>query len=135
MNEKKKPADLSDLSINEWPKAALLALPHRALGDAGQLYDSLLILSTGKRHESGWAAIAIIGVREGKPVEICTSCSDDIEWKLPPATAWGPNKEYLIGRFRMDCAVRSGALHAWARPGQFRVGHALSSTDITLVTQ
>ena len=135
MNEKKKPADLSDLSVNDWPKKALLALPRRDWDDVEPLYDSLLILSTGKRHESGWAVGAIIGCREGKPVEICTTCSDDIEWKLPPATAWGPNKEYTIGQFRMDCAKRSGALHAWARTGQFRVGHALSSTDITLVTQ
>jgi hypothetical protein len=120
------------LSLNEWPKTALLSLPHRDWSDDSARYDSVLIVSTGKKHDSGWAMIAIIGVRAHKPVEVCTVCSDDIEWKLPPAKIFGPNAEYSFGQFRTDCAIKSGALHAWTRDGKFRVGASLSSTEIEL---
>lgn len=120
------------LPVNEWPKTALLALPHRKWCDDSPRYDSVLIVSTGKKHDSGWAMIAIIGVRVRKPVEVCTVCSDDIEWKLPPAKTLGPNAEYSIGQFRTDCAIKSGALHVWTSEGKFLVGASLSSTEIEL---
>lgn len=120
------------LSVNEWPKAALLSLPHRKWDDDSPRYDSVLIVSTGEKHDSGWAMIAIVGVRNQKPVEVCTMCSDDIEWKLPPAKTFGQNAEYSFGQFRTDCAIKSGALHAWTRDGKFRVGASLSSTEIEL---
>ena len=120
------------LSVNEWPKAALLSLPHRKWDDDSPRYDSVLIVSTGEKHDSGWAMIAIVGVRNQKPVEVCTVCSDDIEWKLPPAKTFGQNAEYSFGQFRTDCAIKSGALHAWTSDGKFRVGASLSSTEIEL---
>jgi hypothetical protein len=107
-------------SINEWTKSELLSLPHRQWNNDSPRYDSLLIISTGKKHESGWAMMAIIGCRKLKPVEICTACSDDIEWKMP------------VGQYRSDCAIKSGALHIWTREGKFRVGTSLSSTEIEL---
>jgi hypothetical protein len=117
-------------SINEWSRAALLTLPHREWSDESPRYDSLLIFSTGKKHDSGWAMMAIIGVRKQIPVEICTSCSDDIEWKMPAAKTYGDNKEYTRGQYRSDCVIKSGALHVWTREGKFRVGASLSSTEI-----
>ncbi|MDE2106797.1 MAG: hypothetical protein KGL39_56805 [Patescibacteria group bacterium] len=132
--KKHKPARRSwlGLSVNDWPKSALLALPHRKWNNDRPRYDSLLILSTGKKHESGWAKIAIIGVKKQNPVEVCTVCSDDIEWILPPAKTFGPNAEYSLGQFRTDCAIKSGALHVWCQGGKFRVGESLSSTAIEL---
>lgn len=118
--------------VNEWPRAALLALPHRKWDDESPRYDSLLIVSTGKKHDSGWAMMAIIGVRKQTPVEICTSCSDDIEWKMPAAKTYGHAKEYTLGQYRSDMAIKSGALHVWTREGKFRVGASLSSTEIEL---
>ena len=119
--------------VNEWPKKALLSLPHRKWDDDNPRYDSLLIFSTGKRHESGFAKMAIIGVREGMPVEVCTICSDDIEWKLPPAKTYGSKNEFAIGQFRTECIIKSGALHVWVREGKFRVGPSLSSVVIELL--
>lgn len=119
-------------SINEWSKKELLSLPHRKWDNDTPRYSSVLIMSTGKKHDSGWSMIVIIGCHKQEPVEVCTLCSDDIEWKLPAAEKFGQNDEYSFGQFRMDCAVKSGALHAWTRKGEFRVGASLSSTEIEL---
>jgi hypothetical protein len=119
-------------SINQWPRSALLALPHRKWDNESPRYDSLLIFSTGKKHDSGWAMMAIVGVRKQQPVEICTCCSDDIEWKMPAARLFGFAKEFTIGQYRSDCAIKSGALHVWTDAGEFKVGASLGSTDIEL---
>lgn len=118
-------------SLNQWGRDELLKLPTRAW-DADSEYDSLLLLSTRHKHDSGWAIMAIVGVRDGQPVEIACACCDDIEWKLPPMVTVGGGV-YSIGQMRMDCAMRSGALHAWARKARFRVGAALSSTEVELL--
>lgn len=125
----KKMTETQKQSINEWGKEALLALPVRAW-DQESAYDSVLLLSTGEAHDSGWATIAIIGVAYGQPVEIAVSCCDDIEWKLPAPMSFAG---HTLGQFRMDCALASGALHAWQRCAKFKVGTALSSTTIEMV--
>lgn len=113
--------------LNEWSRSDLLSLPVRGWKETST-YDSLLILSTRKKHDSGWAVMAIIGVVAGQPTEIASACCDDIEWKLP--TMRGVSDDYTIGQMRMDCALKSGALHAWSHANRFRVGMALSSTQI-----
>lgn len=110
-------------------KRELLALPDRAWGEPG-VYDSLLVLSTGRKHDSGWACIAIIGVNGGNPVEVATRCSDDIEWIYPSPRDYG---QFLIGQVRTDCATKSGALQFWSRNGKFHVGQALSSITVQLI--
>lgn len=117
--------------INAWTHKELMALPVRKWDDEKE-YTSLLIVSTRKKHDSGWAVIAIIGTRDYQPEEIAVCCCDDIEWKLPPMKTFGGG-HYTIGQFRMDCALKSGALHVWQREARFKVGIALSSTTIELV--
>lgn len=115
-------------SLNEWTRKELLALPVRCWSEVST-YDSVLLLSTRKKHDSGWAMIAIIGVKDGAPIEIASACSDDIEWKAHPMDVL-LNGAYSIGQIRMDCCFKSGALHAWSRYSKFKVGCALSSIDI-----
>lgn len=117
-------------SINEWSKDELLALPVRGWQEPAT-YDSVLLISTDQEHDSGWAVIAILGVRDSVPVEIAVDCCDDIEWILPEARKL--NDKFVIGQFHMDCALASGAMHCWSRDGKFKVGPALSSTSITLI--
>jgi len=121
-------------SINQWGRTELLNLPRRKW-DKESEYSSLLLLSTRRKHDSGWAMIAIIGVRDGVPVEIACDCCDHIAWKLPPmrTVRGGPFFFYPTEKMNMDCALRSGALHAWADKTKFRVGPALSSIDVTLL--
>lgn len=115
--------------ILKMTKRELLALPDRQWGQQG-VYDSLLVVSTGRKHDSGWACIAIIGVNDNKPVEVATRCSDDIEWVYPSPRCYDHCK---IGQVRTDCSTKSGALHFWTRNGKFHVGCALSSITVELV--
>ncbi len=123
------PPEIKQKSLNQWSHAELMALPHRQW-DMNSSYDSVLIVSTRKKHDSGWAMMAIIGIRKNQPIEIAAGHCDDIEWKLPPAITFGTNAEYTIGQMRMDCAIRSGAVHAWSDRAVFTVGCSLSSVDI-----
>lgn len=115
--------------LNKWSKKELLQLPCRNWNDES-VYDSVLVLSTGKKHDSKWGCMAIIGIVNGKPIEIASSCSDDIEWKV---TEMKKCAYWLIGQIRQDCAFKSGAMHFWSRENKFKVGCALSSITIELV--
>ena len=119
------------MDLNSWSYKELMALPVRRW-DEEKEYESLLLISTRKKHDSGWAVMAIIGVRNGQPEEIAAACCDDIEWKLPPMNTGGVS-QWDIGQFRTDCALRSGALHVWQSYAKFRVGKALSSTTIEML--
>ena len=125
------PLEASVRDLNSWSHKELMALPVRKWDDEKE-YDSLLLVSTRKKHDSGWAIIAIIGVRDSQPEEIACACCDDIEWKMPPMTTFG-NGRWTTGQFRTDCAFRSGALHAWQRGARFKVGAALSSTTVEMI--
>lgn len=120
-------------TVNEATKDYLLSLPRRDWSVDSQ-YDSVLILSTGEAHDSGWAMMYVIGVVNHKPVEIASDCSDDIEWKLPPMKSLAGG-DITIGQMRMDCAIASGAVHAWKHGARFKVGLALSSVTIELVSE
>lgn len=100
----------------------LRSLPIRAW-DKTTTYRSLLVIPTGKKHESGYAIMAIIGVDEkGVPIEIAADC-DDICWKIYEATSYD---------FRTDMLYPQNAIHFWSAKYDFRVGSSLSSTDVFL---
>jgi len=108
------------LCINGAKRDDLMNLPVRKWDDESKVYDSLLILADGRKHESGWGLIVIIGCIKQEPVEIAVNCADDINWHF----AQSP---------RMDCALPSRGMHFWCRErGKYRVGCALSSTDVWL---
>jgi len=117
--------------LNDWSREELLALPFREWGHEST-YDSLLLLPTGEAHDSGWGIMAIIGIRDFQPIEIACGCCDDIEWKLPQMQTVG---RFTIGQMRMDCLLKSGAFHPWERNSLFRVGAALSSVTVEVLTK
>lgn len=109
---------MHEFSVNTATKRELMNLPVRKWDEVG-FYDSVMLLHHGT-HESGWGLITIIGCMDGAPVEIAADCADDIVW-------------HFLENPRMDCASESGAMHFWLRAGGiFKVGMALSSTDIWL---
>lgn len=98
----------------------LLDLPFRKW-DEVKAYTSIAVVPSGKKHDSGWALMYIIGLdSEKRPVEIAAAC-DDICWEIPAAA--GHN-------FRNDMFYPSGIIHFWSNGYSFKVGASLSSTDV-----
>ena len=105
----------------KYKKTELLKLPGRHW-TSKKLYDQLLIVPAGTKHDSGYSHIAIIGCIGEEPVEIC-AYPDDIQ--LPQT-----NDNWSL---RMDCSYPSGILRLWSNKYKFQVPVALSSTEIVLV--
>ncbi len=90
-------------------RAELLALPHRPW-NAASVYDTLLLIPTGHKHESGFVQMALIGVNDRQAVEIAASCPDDINWHIP-----APLYDFLA-QVRTDCLWKSKASPLLVRP-------------------
>lgn len=107
--------------LNKWSRKELLALPERNWKEV-KAYSSLLVFSTHRKHDSGWANIAVIGVVDGYPKEVITVYSDDIKW----------SNAHTDLTLRTDCALKSGAIHFWIPKGKFLVRAALSSLSVEI---
>lgn len=106
------------LSVNGSTRKELLSLPRCKWDDKTKEYDSIMILSKGVKHDSGWGIMVIIGCIHREPKEIAAECPDHIMWNF------SANPE-------MDCALPSRAMHFFLRgQGKFRVGMDISSVDI-----
>ena len=107
--------------MNKLTRKDLLALPVRPW-DTPSSYDSIIVLPTGTRHDSGYSHIMIVGCNNRKPVEIATQWSDDITWLHNGL------------KLRSDALLKCRALHFWAnQPNvKFKVSHALSSIDVIM---
>lgn len=85
-------------------------------------YNELFVIASGRKHDSGWALMYIIG-RNGDDMEIAAAC-DDICWDVSLASTYG---------LRTDMTYPSGILRYWSNSFKFRVGASLSSTDVVLI--
>lgn len=123
-------------------RKALLALPHRKW-DAVSVYDSLYIVPTRKKHDSGYMMIAVIGANTDADKkhlvgEIAAWC-DDINWCFPVAHPYDQIRPGVhTSVLRTDMLFPSGIVHMWASgehyfKGRFKVGRSLSSTEIELL--
>lgn len=102
--------ELRNLPFREW--------------DETKSYKSIVVIPSGKKHDSGWALMYVIGLNDEQvPIEIA-ACCDDICWKIPAALEYD---------FRNDMFYPSGAIHFWSRKYSFKVGASLSSTDVSLI--
>jgi len=118
-------------ALNTWTRKELLALPHRAW-DKETTYTSILILQSTNIHDSGYRCFIIIGCMDAKPVEIITEWADDLNWFIAPQDL--PSYSYAPFT-HMDCMKKSGAIRVWKREYKFKIGAALSSTDISLIKE
>lgn len=84
-------------------------------------YRELFVVPSGKKHDSGWNLMVIVGVLPDGTYEKAAWC-DDICWNLMTT-----KREYSM---RCDCTYPGGILHFWG--ATFTVGHSLSSTDVTV---
>lgn len=116
-------------------KKELLASPERASESEGRRYKTILLVPSGRKHESGYMSIAVIGAysggKDGKETkyEIC-GYPDDINWIIP-STITG--RTYTTPNLRTDCFYPSGVMQFWYRNHDFIVGEAYSSMEIILL--
>lgn len=103
-----KVSDLKKLPVRDW--------------DKDTQYQGLYVINSGKKHDSGYALIYIIGIN-GEEMEIAAMC-DDIVWDVSQCQKYD---------FRTDMLFPSGIIHYWSNNFNFLVGASLSSTDVTLV--
>jgi hypothetical protein len=102
-------------------KKELLKLPQRKW-DEIKRYHSILLVPTGRKHDSGWMLIALVGMNNNdEPEEIAAFC-DDVCWVNLPDKEW---------EIRTDCFYPSGIMRVWGNKGKFEVGLSLSSTSVT----
>jgi len=118
-----------NISIRELKnRRELLKLPERKGNDV-TFYSSILIVPSGLKHDSGYMMIAIIGIIDGEPKEIC-AYPDDICWDFTNF-----HQKYESTGMRTDCYYPTGILHFWGNGIQFMVGSAFSSTTISVLNR
>lgn len=98
-------------------KKELLKLPRRPWSEV-KTYDSLIIFPSGRKHDSEWGMMTLIGCNDMKPIEVITENTDDIE---------------VTGGHKTDCLFPSHALHYWHPRAVFMVSAALSSMTIEVL--
>jgi hypothetical protein len=107
------------MEIKEVNAKKLLALPVRQWNKI-KVYSSIALVNTKKKHDSGWALMAIVGLDDFRnPIEIAGFC-DDIEWDFGGLL------------FRNDM-FPSGIIHFWSKEASFEVGFVCSTTTIKLI--
>lgn len=108
-------------------KKKLLALPSAEWSSTGDYgwWDALLIVPAPWRHDSGYAHIAVIGVRENAAHAILAQ-PDDLQ--LPANESILPGRFY--GHLRMDAYWPSGVLRLWSREVEFSISSPVSSVEI-----
>lgn len=126
---------MAGLVASKATKRDLLALPHLEWSAARGWFDALLIIPGRHKHDSGWAHIAIIGVRYvegvGDWAENVLAYPDDIHW---PAQSGLGDTDYLraYGALRTDAYHPSGVLRLWSSEYEFAIDSPLSSVDILI---
>ncbi len=107
--------------LNKLTRADILKLPERKRDKTTQ-YSSLLVFPAKSNHESGWSQIIIAGCQDLVPIELVTTCSDDLSWEG-------------FSKLRIDCTTRGKMMHFWSNKYLFEVGPSLSSITIKAVRQ
>ncbi len=101
-------------------REVLESAPQRTDWQGPTVYDSLYLVPSEEKHDSGWMLIRIVGQKADGSLETA-ACCDDINWTHKP----NPR-----GTMRSDMTFPGGVLHCWGNGLLFTVGAALSSTDV-----
>lgn len=103
-------------------KLSIKTLPQRE--DKVSTYESIFLVPSGLKHDSGYMMIAIVGVMDSGDMEVC-AYPDDIGWDFREL-----EQKYGCTGMRTDCYYPNGVLRFWGNDVRFIVGEAFSSTDI-----
>jgi len=103
-------------------KVDFLNLPRRSW-DKVSTYGSICVINSGRKHDSGYSLMYIIGMNGHVPIEIAAAC-DDIQWVIP---------ERCDYYFRTDMFYPCGVMHFHSNKYIFQVHRSLSTTEIHLI--
>ncbi len=103
----------------------LLALPKRDW-KAESTCDMIMLVPTGKKHDSGYAIMAVIEVTNNTPTQIAGYC-DHVEWRLD--SKW---ELPLLGLLNCDMTHPTNIIRLWPSVGKLHIGRALSTVTVTI---
>lgn len=122
------------IDICDTKQKDFLSLPTKPFTDV-KIYESIIIVPTKYKHESGWKLMAIIGCgidddKHNIPYEIAGYC-DDINWIMPNIIY---NHLYpdRSKKLRTDMTI-SNCIRIWSDDYHFEIGMCTSSTDIKII--
>ena len=109
----------------------LLALPWRDWKDTEKEYREILLTPSGKKHDSGFMTIALIGVwvEDGEAKYEIAAMPDSISYFFPVKKL---DSDFSIATVRQDCFYPQGVMRYFGN-GVFKISAALSDVDITFI--
>ena len=125
------------MNINKMTRKEFESLPLKDRWDEYIECNSLIILPTRRKHDSGFRCMDFIAVKDNTPICRLSGCSDVIH--LDGIGGYGFNwaKKYssvpsLIppSGWSIDCLSTSGLLRIWPNSGKMITGASLSSFEI-----
>ena len=101
-------------------RKSLLQLPKRNY-NSKSTYNSIIILNSRKKHESGYSVMYIVGCIDNEPIEIIANYCDSIDW------------EFNGLKLGTDMLYPSGLVQFFGINCKLEVGLSLSTTYIKLI--
>jgi hypothetical protein len=120
----------------EWTRAQFEALPSRKWSEDIGPFDSMIVLPSRRKHDSGYRCMDFVAVRDGKPLCKLSGCSDVIHMQgIGGYGRWLENYggvPYMVPPvdFSIDCLPVSGLLQIFSHRYSLEAGEALSSFEL-----
>jgi len=111
------------MGINEMTRKELLDVPHKERQEDIGEFDSLIIIPTRRKHDSGYRMMEFVAVKGGKPFRRVSGWSDVVHIGGMSALIDKPKKV----AWSIDCLMKSGLLHLFC--------HQLSAQSISCLYQ
>lgn len=119
-------------TVNEMSRKEIEDVPTRDCNEDIGEFDSVVILPTRRKHDSGYRCMDFVAVRKGVPIKRLSGCSDVIHLNgIGGYGKWLGSFPQLIEPigWSIDCLYKSGLLQIFTH-GVLTCGDALSSFEI-----
>lgn len=122
------------MNIQEMTRKQFEVVPHRKTWDERVTCNSIVILPTRRKHESGYRVMDFVAVQNGEPICLLSGSSDILH--IDGIGGWGQWSGKIpdlikTGGWSIDCLPKSGLLQMWSsRYRNIICGPALSSMEI-----
>ena len=103
-------------------RKSLLQLPKRNY-NIKSTYDSIIIVNSRKKHDSGYSIMYIVGCIDNEPIEIIGNYCDSIDWQF---------NSLKVG---VDMLYPSGLVRFFGINCKLEVGFSVSTTYIKLIKE